>query len=222
MNLIDIKSTLKHLQKNKFHSLLNIFGLAVGVLFFFQLIVYISYEKGYDSSYDGADRVYRVNYDVEQNGQNVLHSAKTPDRLYRVLKDEIPEVEYSAVGYLENVLVRSGDKFYVDQPTLWVGGDFAEVFDLKMVSGVSKIRDKLTCVISESMAKRLRKRESHRKSSAHQRRDATRGDRRFQGHSVELAHALQLFPAVGNICSLRMVDRRRQLERRRLVDLPKG
>lgn len=155
MNLLNIKSTLKHLQKNKFHSLLNVFGLAVGVLFFFQLIVYISYENGYDSSYDGADRVYRVNYDVEQNGQNVLHSAKTPDRLYHVLKDEIPEVEYSAVAYLENVLVRSGDKFYVDQPTLWVGGDFAEVFDLKMVSGVSKIRDKLTCVISESMAKNV-------------------------------------------------------------------
>ena len=84
MNLINIKSTFKHLRKNKFHSLLNIFGLAVGLLLFFQLIIYISYEKEYDSSYDSADRIYRVNYDVSQDGQNVLHSAKTPDRLYRV------------------------------------------------------------------------------------------------------------------------------------------
>ena len=155
MNLLNIKSTFKHLQKNKFHSLLNVFGLAIGILFFFQLIVYISYEKGYDSSYDGADRIYRVNYDMVQDGQNVLHSAKTPDRLYSVLKDEIPDVQYSALAYLENVLVRYGDKFYVDQPNLWVGGDFAEVFDLKMVSGVPKLRDKLTCVISESVAKNI-------------------------------------------------------------------
>ncbi len=155
MNLINIKSTFKHLQKNKFHSLLNIFGLAVGLLLFFQLIVYISYEKEYDSSYDGADRIYRVNYDVTQEGQNVLHTAKTPDRLYRVLKNEIPEVEYSAIGYIENVLVRYGEKYYTDQPNLWVDGDFAKIFDFKMVEGTSKLTDKLTCVISASMAKNI-------------------------------------------------------------------
>lgn len=155
MNLINIKSTFKHLRKNKFHSLLNIFGLAVGLLLFFQLVVYISYEKGYDSSYNGADRIYRVNYDVMQDRQNVLHSAKTPDRLYRVLKEEIPEVQYCGLAYLENVLVRYGDKFYVDQPNLWVGGDFAEVFDFQMVAGEAKLNDKLTCVISESMAKQI-------------------------------------------------------------------
>ncbi len=155
MNLINIKSTFKHLRKNKFHSLLNIFGLAVGLLLFFQLIVYISYEKEYDSSYDGADRIYRVNYDVMQEGQNVLHTAKTPDRLYRVLKDEIPEVEYSAMAYLENVLVRYGEKYYTDQPNLWVDGDFAKIFDFNMVEGESKLTDKLTCVISASMAKNI-------------------------------------------------------------------
>lgn len=155
MNLLNVKSTFKHLQKNKFHSLLNIFGLAVGLLFFFQLIVYISYEKGYDSFFDGSDRIYRVNYDVVQDGQMVLHSAKTPDRLYHVLKDEIPEVEYSALAYLENVLVRYGDKYYCDQPNLWVDGDFAKVFNFKMVSGEPKLTEKLTTVISESMAKKI-------------------------------------------------------------------
>ena len=152
MNLINFKSTFQHLRKNKFHSLLNIFGLAIGLLFFFQLISYISYEKSYDTMFSGSERIYRVNYDVEQNGQNVLHSVKTPDRLYHVLKDEIPEVEFSALAYLENVLVRYGDKHYSDQPNLWVDGDFAKIFAFKMVHGQPRLEDKLTCIVSESMA----------------------------------------------------------------------
>jgi putative ABC transport system permease protein len=152
MNLINIRSTFNHLKNNKFHSLLNIFGLAVGLLFFFQLISYISYEKSYDSVFSNSDRIYRVNYDVEQNGQNVLHSAKTPDRLFRIVKDEIPEVEYSAVAYLENVLLRYGDKQYCDQPDLWVNGDFAKIFNFEMVAGRARLEDKLTCIISKSMA----------------------------------------------------------------------
>lgn len=152
MNFINIRSTFNHLKKNKFHALLNVFGLAVGLLFFFQLISYISYEKNYDSTFNQADCIYRVNYDVEQNGENVLHSAKTPDRLFRIVKDEIPEVEYSAVAYLENVLLRYGDKQYCDQPDLWVNGDFAKIFNFDMVAGRPRLDEKLTCIISKSMA----------------------------------------------------------------------
>jgi len=152
MNFINIRSTFNHLKNNKFHSLLNIFGLAVGLLFFFQLISYISYEHNYDATFDKSDHIYRVNYDVEQNGANVLHSAKTPDRLFRIVKDEIPEVEYSAVGYLENVLLRYGDKQYCDQPDLWVNGDFAKIFNFDMVAGRPRLDEKLTCIISKSMA----------------------------------------------------------------------
>ena len=132
--------------------MLKVFGLAVGLLFFFQLISYICYEKNYDSTFNQSDRIYRVNYDVEQNGENVLHSAKTPDRLFRVLKDEIPEIEYSAVAYLENVLLRYGDKQYCDQPDLWVNGDFSKIFTFDMVAGRPRLDEKLTCIISKSMA----------------------------------------------------------------------
>lgn len=155
MSLINLRSTFNYLKKNKFHSLLNVFGLAVGLLFFFQLTSYISFEKNYDSVFSGSERIYRVNYDVEQNGENVIHSAKTPDRLYHVLKDEIAEVEYSALAYIENVLVRYGDKQYSNQPNLWVDGDFAKIFDFEMIMGRSRLEDKLTCIVSESMAAKI-------------------------------------------------------------------
>ena len=152
MNLINFRSTWNHLKKNKFHTFLNIFGLAVGLLFFVQLVIYISYENEYDTFFKNSNQVYRINYDITQKGEKVLHSAKTPRKLFRVLKDEIPEIEKSAIAYIENVLVRYNGRSFSDQRDLWVDGDFVEIFELEMVRGVAKLNDAFNCIISESKA----------------------------------------------------------------------
>ncbi len=155
MNLINIRSTFNHLRKNKFHSLLNVFGLAVGLLFFLHIVLYIGYEKGFDSFWTDNERIYRVNYDITQAGERVLHSTKTPRGLFRVIQEEVPEVEKAGIGYIEQVLVRYEDRYYSDQPDLWVEGDFAEVFGLDMKRGKATLNQPNTCVISESKAKEI-------------------------------------------------------------------
>ena len=155
MNLINIRSTFNHLKKNKFHSLLNVFGLAVGLLFFLHIVLYIGYEKGFDSFWPNNERIYRVNYDITQVGERVLHSTKTPRGLFRVIQEEVPEIEHAGIGYIEQVLVRYEDRYFSDQPDLWVEGDFAEVFGLQMKRGKATLNQPNTCVISESKAKEI-------------------------------------------------------------------
>lgn len=155
MNLINLRSTLNHLRKNKFHSVLNVFGLAVGMLFFVQLVIYIGYEKGYDKYIRSYKQVFRINYDITQNGESVLHSAKTPRRLFRVVKEEIPEIELSATTYYEDVLVKYNEQLFSDQSDLWVEGDFTEMFELEMIRGAAKLNDPFFCIISESKAQEI-------------------------------------------------------------------
>jgi putative ABC transport system permease protein len=155
MNITNLRSTWNHLGKNKFHALLNIFGLAVGMLFFVQLITYIGYEIGYDKYFKSGDRVYRINYDITQNGEKVLHSAKTPRRLFKVLKDEVPEIELSAMTYFESVLVRYNEQLFSDQTDLWVQGDFTDIFQLEMIRGEAKLNEAFKCIISESKAREI-------------------------------------------------------------------
>lgn len=152
MNLIDIHSTWNHLKKNRVHTLLNVSGLALGLLFFLQLVTYIAYEKGYDKYFKSGDRIFRINYDITQEGEVVLHSAKTPRRLFRVLKDEIPEIEKSAMTYYEDVLVKYEDRLFSEQRDLWVQGDFTDIFQLEMIRGEAKLNDAWNCIISESKA----------------------------------------------------------------------
>ncbi len=155
MNLINLRSTWNHLRKNKFHVILNIFGLGLGLLFFVRLVIYIDYEKGYDKYFRSGDCIYRINYDITQSGERVLHSAKTPRRLFRVLKDEIPEIEMSAITYYEDVLVRYKEQLFSDQSDLWVEGDFTGIFDLEMIRGEAKLNDAWNCIISESKAREI-------------------------------------------------------------------
>jgi putative ABC transport system permease protein len=118
-------------------------------------MIYISYENEYDTFVKDYSRVYRINYDITQNGESVLHSAKTPRRLFRVVKNEVPEVEYTAMAYIENVLVNYNGHLFSDQPDLWVEGDFAEIFGLEMVKGVATLNDAWKCIISESKAREI-------------------------------------------------------------------
>lgn len=155
MNLINLRSTWNHLKKNRVHVLLNITGLAIGMLFFIQLVIYIGYESGYDKYFKSGDRVYRVNYDITQNGEKVLHSAKTPRRLFRVLKEEVPEIEMSAITYFESVLVRYNEQLFSDQSDLWVEGDFTGIFELEMIRGETKLNEAWKCIISESRAREI-------------------------------------------------------------------
>ncbi|HLN22048.1 MAG TPA: ABC transporter permease [Bacteroidales bacterium] len=138
--------------KNKLHALVNIIGVAAGMLFFIHLLIYINYESGYESFIRNKDRVYRINYDITQDGERVLHSAKTPRKLFRTVKEEIPEVEYSAQAYIENVLVNYNGHLFSDQQDLWVEGDYPEIFELKMIKGVASINEAYKGIISESKA----------------------------------------------------------------------
>lgn len=155
MSSLILRSTWNHLLKNKFHTLLNIFGLASGLVFFIHLFIYISFEYQYEGHIKTRDRIFRVNYDVTAGGEKIIHSAKTPRRLFRVLKEEVPGVEYSALAYVEDVLVRYENKLYSDQSDLWVEGDFAEIFELEMVKGRARLNDAFFCIISESKAREI-------------------------------------------------------------------
>lgn len=150
--MLSLKSVWNHLKKNKFHILISISGLAAGMLFFIHLLIYIGYEREYDMFVRDHEQVYRVNYDITQDGEKVLHSAKTPRKLFRVIKDEIPGVKYTAMAYVENVLVNYEGHLFSDQYDLWVEGDFAEIFGIEMIKGVATLNDAWKCIISESKA----------------------------------------------------------------------
>ena len=55
-----MKSTLRHLARHRFHSILNILGLAVGLASSLLIFLYVKHERSYDRFHAGAEDIYRI------------------------------------------------------------------------------------------------------------------------------------------------------------------
>lgn len=148
-------SALRSLAKYKQMSLINLFGLIVGLTSFLFATHYIIFEFSYDSFFREPENVYRVNLQIEKEGELIYNAAKTPSALVLAIKREIPEVEANGMAFFEKCLVNYKDRTYANQDVLWVSEDFEKVFPLDMVEGVANYTRPRTGIISETSAKAL-------------------------------------------------------------------
>jgi putative ABC transport system permease protein len=64
-----IKIAVRNLLRNKAYSLINIFGLAIGISCFMLIFLFISDELSYDEFHTKADRIYRLIEIIDNEGQ---------------------------------------------------------------------------------------------------------------------------------------------------------
>ncbi len=87
-----IKIALRVIRKNKLYSALNIFGLALGIAASIFILQYNSYEKSYDTFHTNYNNLYRIQYQVTQEGDLKTNSATAVPRVGPFMKENIPEV----------------------------------------------------------------------------------------------------------------------------------
>jgi putative ABC transport system permease protein len=82
-----IKISLRNLLKNKYYSLINILGLALGITCVFLINQYLSRELAYDTFHEGSENIYRVIW------ENDNPQTRTPHPLAQAMVHDFPEVE---------------------------------------------------------------------------------------------------------------------------------
>jgi putative ABC transport system permease protein len=105
-----LKTALRNLKKTKLFSLINIFGLAVGMTAFLFILHYTNFEKSYDTFHQNHDRIYRLRYErTDGKGDAVRFASCCPPAGARI-RDKYPEVEkigrmlhYSAIVSVDNI-----------------------------------------------------------------------------------------------------------------------
>jgi len=87
-----LKIALRNLMRNRVYSIINIFGLSLGVACCLLLALYIQDEMSYDKHHQRLDDLYRVDTKFQSDiGFDKLGTASPP--IAMTLKEEIPEVE---------------------------------------------------------------------------------------------------------------------------------
>jgi putative ABC transport system permease protein len=129
------KVAFRILVRDKLNTLINIFGLAIGLAFSIIIFLYVYQETSYDRFHKDADRIFRVGIKGKISDNRFNH-AVTPAPLAEVLKHEIPGVENSVrVARFGAWLVRRGDVRNNEDNIIFADHSFFSVFSFPLLNG---------------------------------------------------------------------------------------
>ena len=151
-----LKIAWRNLLKNKSHSLINIFGLAIGMASFLLILFYVRDESSYDKFHKDYESIYRVTeVNYADGGETMLANAFSA--IGPALQTDFPEIEDFTRIHIDEVSVENGpekkfqeSRFAYADSTLW------KVFDFKLKRGEpnSALSAPFSLVITEAMAKK--------------------------------------------------------------------
>src|SRR5919112_1966790 len=99
---------IRNLWRHKTFSLINIFGLAVGLTACFLIFLFVTFETSFDNFHSKADRIYRIVTDTKTPSETIKQSHTTVPIAIN-LKRDFPEVEDAVRIGTDEYLVRKGD-----------------------------------------------------------------------------------------------------------------
>jgi putative ABC transport system permease protein len=133
-----IKTAFRSLKKNKGFTLINVFGLALGLCVCMLIVFYVIDELSYDNYNTKADRIYRVNNEIKFGG-NTNNYAVSPAPLAQTFLNDFPEVE-NATRFRDRggFKVRKGDENIQERRFVYADPQIFDVFTLPMLQGDPK------------------------------------------------------------------------------------
>jgi putative ABC transport system permease protein len=150
-----LKIAFRNLWKRRAFSLINIFGLTIGMTACFLIFLYVRFEFSYNGFHQKADRIYRLVCDIK-TPTDLVKSDGPAFAVLPAVKIDFPEVE-SAVRIVESsLLLRKGDIKFQEENSLFADPAFFRVFDFKLLEGNpgTVLKDPFTMVITQSAAKK--------------------------------------------------------------------
>ncbi|MFC1887213.1 FtsX-like permease family protein [Candidatus Cloacimonadota bacterium] len=131
----NFKQSIRVLQKDKFHSFLNIFGLAIGLCCSILVLLFVQNEISYDKHHEKIERIYRYGVNMTIGGVN---STQTTSNIAvgPLLQDEMPEIE-EFVRFLNpgNALLEANDKSFYESNMQMTDNSIFNVFTIPFISG---------------------------------------------------------------------------------------
>jgi putative ABC transport system permease protein len=152
-----LRIAFRNLWRHKGFSLLNIIGLTVGMVAFYLIFLYVSFELSYDTMHTKGDRIYRIVADIKTPTET-LHSNTPALAVPPHLIGQLPEVETAVrVGMGDNWLVDKGDQHFEQDDVATADSNFFQVFDFPLLKGNphTALKDPYSVVLTETTAKKF-------------------------------------------------------------------
>lgn len=148
---------IRNIQRNKFFSFINIFGLAMGITVATLVMLWIMDEVNYDTFYPDHDQVFLIESHLGKENKKVIWGV-TPDKLGDVIQDDFPEIE--SVVKLDNgygISININNQSFACENFYYASSNITEMFNIKMIKGnsTSAFSDPLSIILSEDNSIKL-------------------------------------------------------------------
>jgi putative ABC transport system permease protein len=136
-------------------SIVNLFGLSIGLTSVLLILGYINYEFSFDKHYSNSNRVYQILIKSNTTAQ-ARTSVLVPDALSPVLKDEFAEIEaITPLSFVEKTL-NNNDHVPVTLHCATGRADFFTIFNFEFIVGnPAAFKSKQDIILTEDAAKKL-------------------------------------------------------------------
>jgi predicted permease len=147
------KIAWRNILRNKGYSLLNIFGLAIGITCASLILLWVEDEMNFDTSIEDKNLVFNVPTNQKYDGEWRTFQMATPGPLAEVLKTEIPEITKASRLRDQDFLFSVNDKG-VNSHGAYSDEDIFDIFNLNFIEGTAKeaFKNKNSIVISQQVA----------------------------------------------------------------------
>ena len=130
-----LKIAFRSIWKDKFFSLLNISGLAIGIACCLLIMTYVNYEQSFDKHFDNYENIQRMVIEGSFNGQDFT-GVQLPSPAGQTFVDQIPEVldkvRFRGAGAwvvkYQDLVFNEGDVIFADER-------FFNVFSVNVLQG---------------------------------------------------------------------------------------
>jgi putative ABC transport system permease protein len=148
------RTATRHLKKNRFFTVLNVFCLALGMSISLLFVALISFLVDFDDFHPAKDRTYRVNTHVKDNDENPQY-ASAPQALAQKLSEDFTGIE--TVVQMQTVL--NWEAIYQEKKvgiySFFTQPEFLKVFNFPLVKGNSAtaLTEPFSIIVTEKQAK---------------------------------------------------------------------
>ncbi|MBI1770512.1 MAG: ABC transporter permease [Bacteroidetes bacterium] len=150
---------LRNLVKHKFFSLINIFGLTVGIASCLLIFIYVTDELSYDKFHDNAQNIYRVGLHGKIAGQEIF-TTNSSLPVGPAMKNEIPGVESMTrvlpIARGSGILFKNEEKIFTEKDVCYADSNFFKFFSFKLIEGDREtlLKEPKSVVITQALAKK--------------------------------------------------------------------
>jgi putative ABC transport system permease protein len=153
-----LKLSVRNLSKRKGYSLLNIFGLAIGITCCLLIFQYVSFERSYDNFAKRSRQIVRLRLDAYQQGKLAWQSATSYPAFGPTMKKDFPEVE-DFCRLIDCNTVLANDKTNVkfkEEKGYFADPSSVSMLGVQMEKGnpASALKNVRSIIISETMARK--------------------------------------------------------------------